>query len=92
MDENYNPKEPWVIPAYNMVDLHAGYRFSFNSFDKIKFNIRASITNVLNEVYISDAKNNSDYTQMSFSDFDAKSAEVFLGAPRRYTLSLKVTF
>jgi outer membrane receptor for Fe3+-dicitrate len=86
------PKEPWVIPAYNLIDCHAGYRFNFEGMKKVSFNLRASVTNVLNTTYISDASNNSGYIQKQFNEFDAKSAEVFFGAPRRYILSLKVTF
>ncbi|MDA3892481.1 MAG: carboxypeptidase-like regulatory domain-containing protein [Salinivirgaceae bacterium] len=86
------PKEPWIIPSYNLIDFHTGYRFKFNTLDKITFNVRASVTNVLNTMYISDAKNNSGYIQKQFNEFDAKSAEVFFGAPRRYILSLKITF
>ncbi|MBW8049977.1 MAG: TonB-dependent receptor [Cytophagales bacterium] len=86
-DENGNPKESWKIPYYSLVDFHAGYRFQFN---KVSMNLRFSVLNALNNVYISDAQNNDSYTQ-SYDDFDAKSAAVFFGLPRRYNLSLKIT-
>ncbi|MBI9067730.1 MAG: carboxypeptidase-like regulatory domain-containing protein [Salinivirgaceae bacterium] len=91
-DEDGNPIDSWIIPTYNLVDLHTGYSFSFDSFAKVKFNLRGSITNLFDVAYISDAVNNSTYTQKQFTDFDAKSAEVFFGAPRRYIVSLKMTF
>ncbi len=91
-DKDGNPHESWIIPSYNLLDLHAGYRFKFQGLNKVRFSIRGSITNLLNTTYISDAKNNSNYIQKTYADFDAKSAEVFFGAPRRYTLSLQITF
>jgi hypothetical protein len=92
MDDDGKPVEPWVIPAYNLVDLHAGYRFKIKPINFMSFNIGLSVSNLLNTMYISDAKNNSSYIQIQPNNFDAASAEVFLGAPRRISLSLKITF
>ena len=89
-DELGNPVESWRIPAYALVDLHAGYRFRINNLDKLAFTVRFDVLNVLNSVYISDAKNNDTYIQRSFSSFDARSASVFMGANRRFIISLKI--
>ena len=48
--------------------------------------------NILDKVYVSDAKNNDTYIQRAFNTFDARSASVFMGAPRQITASLKITF
>ncbi len=89
-DELGNPVESWRIPAYTLVDFHAGYRFKISSLDKLAFTIRFNVLNVLNSVYVADAKNNDTYIQRNFSTFDARSASVFMGAPRRFVASLKV--
>ncbi len=91
-DAEGNPVEPWIMPNYNLIDFHTGYRFHLNPIDKVTFNLRLSVTNILNTTYISDAKNNSSYIQNQYQDFDAKSAEVFFGAPRRFILSLAMKF
>jgi outer membrane receptor protein involved in Fe transport len=49
--------------------------------------IRASILNLLDELYISDATNNS-YTQ----SFDATGASVYIGQGRRWTASVGLKF
>ena len=66
-----------------------GYGFSFK---KTKFDLRASVLNLLDEVYISDADNNDSYTGQAFNDFDARSAAVFFGMGRRWNISLQMTF
>ena len=87
-----HPVDSWKVPNYTLVDFHAGYRFSIPSIKKMHFNVRLNILNVLDELYISDATNNDSYIQLPKSDFDAKSASVFFGPPRYYSLSFKVTF
>ncbi len=82
-------RESWKIPAYKLVDLHCGYKFKLS--DKNKLDIRLSILNLLDEMYISDAKNNDSYSSV-YSDFDAKSASVFFGLGRRINLSARFSF
>ena len=74
-------RESWRMPAYSLLDLHAGY--SFNVW-KVKLGISGSVLNVLDTIYISDAMNGNDY--------DAASALVFLGTGRRFVTSLKITY
>ncbi|MCH8318201.1 MAG: TonB-dependent receptor, partial [Bacteroidetes bacterium] len=82
-------RESWRIPNYYLVDIHAGYRFKVKS---IPFNLRMSVLNVTDVIYISDAQNNETRAlYISSSDFDTKSAGVFFGLGRRYNLSLKIT-
>ena len=82
-------RESWKIPSYQLLDLHAGYKFKLS--EKNKLDIRLSILNLLDEIYISDAQNNDPYNA-NFQDFDAKSAGVFFGLGRRVNLSAKFTF
>ncbi len=82
-------RESWKIPAYQLVDLHCGYKFKLS--DKNKLDIRFSVLNLLDEIYISDAQNNDPYNA-NYQDFDAKSAGVFFGLGRRFNLSAKFSF
>ena len=82
-------RESWKIPAYQLVDLHCGYKFKLS--DKNKLDIRFSVLNILDEMYISDAQNNDHYNA-NYQDFDAKSAGVFFGLGRRFNLSAKFSF
>ena len=91
-DELGNPVESWRIPAYALFDFHTGYRFKLNPLDKLGFTVKFNVLNVLNTVYISDATNNDTYIQRPFNTFDARSASVFMGAGRQFTVSLKIMF
>ena len=82
-------RESWKIPSYQLLDLHAGYKFKLS--EKNKLDIRLSVLNLLDEIYISDAQNNDPYNA-NFQDFDAKSAGVFFGLGRRFNLSAKFSF
>jgi len=82
-------RESWVIPAYQLVDLHAGYKFKL--WDNNKLDVKFSVLNLFNEIYISDAQNNDPYNA-NYQDFDAKSAGVFFGLGRRFSLSAKFNF
>ena len=82
-------RESWKIPAYQLIDLHAGYKFKlwYNN----KLDLRLSVLNLLDEIYISDAQNNDPYNA-NYQDFDAKSASVFFGLGRRVNISANFTF
>jgi len=82
--------ESWVIPAYQLIDLHCGYKFKLS--DNHKLDIKLSVLNLLDEMYISDAQNNDAFNSPSYSDFDAKSASVFFGLGRRLNLSARLNF
>ena len=58
----------------------------------MKIDIRASILNALDKEYISDARNNDQYTGQTTDSFDAQSAAVFFGPGRRFNTSVKFTF
>jgi len=87
-DEEGNPKQSWKIPNYYVVDFHAGYSWWVK---KVGFQVRGSVINALDNVFITDAQNNDPYLTHS-STFDANSAGVFMGMGRRFNLSLKISF
>jgi len=88
-DENGNPHDSWQIPVYYLVDLNAGYRFTFKNF---KLDIRASVLNLFDMVYVSDAQNNDSYMPNQLNNFDASSASVFFGMGRRFNVSLAISY
>ena len=88
MDQNGNPRDSWELPMYYLVDLNAGYRFSFSKF---KLDIRASVLNLLDREYISDALNNDSYSTKT-TDFNAASAGVFFGVGRTFNVSIALSY
>jgi len=88
MDENGNPPDSWEMPLYYLVDLNAGYRFTFKNF---KLDLRASVLNLFDKVYISDAENNDSYSTQT-TNFDAASAGVFFGMGRTFNVSVGISY
>ncbi len=78
-------RESWQMPNYGLLDLAAGFEYKL---DKIRVNINANITNLLDKFYISDAQNNGWGPQ----NFDANSATVFVGPGRQFKIGMKLTF
>ena len=89
LNEENARTQSWPIPSYQIFDLHCGHTFS--TFQNSKLNLRLSILNLFNEIYISDAQNNDGWNA-NYSDFDAKSAGVFFGLGRRINLSVQLKF
>lgn len=85
-------RDSWRIPAYGTLELHAGYGYTIQ--EKVKLDLRASVFNVLNSHYITDAVNNDSYALYNNKNatFDASSAGVFFAQGRWFTLSLTATY
>lgn len=77
-------RQSWRLPAYYLFDIHAGWTIKLK---KVDVTLNASMLNVLDQTYISDADNNA-YSQT----FDATGAAVHIGMGRRWTASVGVTF
>ena len=77
-------KESWQIPSYGLLSIHAGYRLRM---ENSSLNFRANVYNVLNSLYISDARNN-----FNGSNFNAGSAAVFIGQGTRFNVSVGFEF
>jgi outer membrane receptor protein involved in Fe transport len=82
------PRDSWKMPDYFLVDLNAGYRFTFKKF---KLDVRGSVLNLLDRGYISDATNNDSYSTNT-QGFDAASAGVFFGVGRTFNVSLALSY
>ena len=84
-------RESWRIPAYGTLEFHAGYGKEIRG---VRYDLRGSVFNVLNSVFITDARNNdlnALYNNKDFN-FDASSAGVFFGQGRWFNVSLSATF
>jgi hypothetical protein len=84
-------RESWEIPSYGTLELHAGYGKEING---VRWDLRGSVFNVLNSVFITDARNNdlnALYNNKAFN-FDSSSAGVFFGQGRWFNVSLSATF
>ena len=77
-------RESWKIPSYGLLSAHAGYTLRFK---KSAMAFRANVFNVLNTLYISDARNNQNG-----SGFDAASSGVFFGMGRTFNVSIGYEF
>jgi iron complex outermembrane recepter protein len=89
-DEGGNPVDPWKIPAYYLVDFHAGYNIKFYKQYKLQF--RANLINAFDKIYVSDAVDNSRNIGQSWNTHDTRSAAVYFGLGRRYTVSMAIQF
>ena len=81
---NNSGRESWEIPSYGLMSVHLGYSIKF---EKLRINIRGNVFNVLNTLYISDARNNQNG-----SSFDANSSGVFVGQGTTFNVSLGLEF
>ncbi|MFZ9682751.1 MAG: TonB-dependent receptor [Cephaloticoccus sp.] len=84
--------QPWQIPSYTVYDLHVNYNLPLD-FRKFDVSVFAHVFNLFDEVYVSDATDNSSYEAISSApSHSAQRAEVFLGLPLSYNVGVKVKF
>jgi len=80
------PKDVWVTPGYNLINFNAGTTFDVS--DDALLRLRLSVTNVLDELFIADARNNSQYAPYPYGpEGGSGMAEVFVGPPRMIRVS-----
>ncbi|NQV15311.1 TonB-dependent receptor [bacterium] len=86
-------EQSWQTPGYNKIDLHVTYDLPMK-IGGFGAQVFFHMFNALDEVYVSDALDNSQYN--AFSDdgvnHQADDAEVYLGSPRRMNMGLTVSF
>jgi outer membrane cobalamin receptor len=78
---NVTYQQPWMIPAAGVLDFHATYRFKLGDYN---CTINGVCDNMLDQEYIADATDGSDHTW--------KTAKVFYGFGRTWTVGLKLAF
>ncbi|MDE2957794.1 MAG: TonB-dependent receptor [Bacteroidota bacterium] len=81
----------WQPPGYTVLDLQAGYEFSYG---RSRNTVFVQIYNLADAIYVQDAINNSRWQAYSGNGTGAgraDDAEVFLGAPRTFSAGLRLT-
>ena len=80
----------WEAPGYSKLDLHMSYKLP-----KVKgldMTLNGHIFNVLDEVFVQDAVDNSRYNGYGSKEHLPHNAEVFLGTPRYANIGLTINF
>ena len=80
----------WEAPGYSKLDLHASYKLP--SVAGLDLTLTGHIFNALDEVFVQDAVDNSQYNAWGDKVHAAHNAEVFLGTPRYANIGLTVNF
>jgi len=89
-DDGADDAQVWKAPGYSKLDLHVAYKLpSIGGYD---MTLSAHIFNALDDVYVQDAVDNSQYNGFGDGNHLAHNAEVFLGSPRYYNVGLSVNF
>ncbi|OQY28481.1 MAG: hypothetical protein B6244_06940 [Candidatus Cloacimonetes bacterium 4572_55] len=83
-DDADDDAQPWKIPSYALMDIHAGYDLPFRLLQNMEMRPFLHIFNLLDTKYISDA---SDGKKHKSAD-----ASVFFGSPRKINAGLRITF
>ena len=83
--------QPWKVPGYGIFDLNASYDLPFE-YAGAKASVVLNVRNLLDEVYVQDATDNSKYNSFGGKTHTANSAEVYLGMPKSYNLGLRINF
>ncbi|PLX15785.1 MAG: hypothetical protein C0599_16195 [Salinivirgaceae bacterium] len=86
--------QAWQAPSYTLLDFHAGYKFDFPWYDKVKIKVGFNVLNILDTRYITAAQDNAEVNGGGIVDMDhsAAAAGVFFGPPRRFMANLAIYF
>ncbi|MCF7857707.1 MAG: TonB-dependent receptor [Candidatus Cloacimonetes bacterium] len=85
--------ESWEIPSYGVLDLHFSYKLP-TIVNGLEMEAFTHIFNVLDEIYVQDAVDNSAYNAWDKDAYPhtGSAAEVFFGLPRTFNAGVSVKF
>ena len=89
-DSDADREQVWEAPGYSKMDVHISY--DLPSIGGMNLQAFAHIFNALDDVYVQDAVDHSQYNSYGDKVHAAHNAEVFLGSPRYFNAGLSVTF
>ncbi len=89
-EDDADRAQSWQAPGYMKIDLHGYYDIPVN-LPGVKVQAFLHIFNALDEVFVQDAQDNSQYNAYD-KDHDADDAEVYLGLPRSFNAGLTFKF
>jgi outer membrane receptor for monomeric catechols len=75
------PPDAWKVPAYNLMDIYAVYRFELGQYGA---SLVGNINNLFDTEYISDARDGGNH--------DWQSSEVYYGWGRSWSITLRINF
>jgi len=90
VDGDADRAQVWKSPSYGKLDLHLSYKLP--EIAGLDMTLSGHIFNALDNVYVQDAVDNSQYNGYGDKVHAAHNAEVFLGTPRSFNLGLSVNF
>lgn len=81
----------WSVPSAYKIDLHAAYNLPLD-LKGIKLQLFAHVFNALDELYVQDATDNSEYNAYDDNGLthSADDAEVYLSTPRYFNVGVNV--
>jgi len=83
-------EQVWQAPKYSKMDVHLSY--DLPSIAGMNLQAFAHIFNALDDVYVQDAVDHSQYNSYGDKVHAAHNAEVFLGSPRYFNAGISVHF
>ena len=89
-DADADREQVWKAPGYSRMDLHATY--DLPRIGGLNLQAFAHVFNALDETYVQDAVDHSQYNSYGDKIHAAHNAEVFLGTPRYFNVGLSVNF
>ena len=90
VDGDADRAQVWKTPSYGKLDLHLSYKLP--EIGGLDMTLSGHLFNVLDDVYVQDAVDNSQYNGFGDKVHAPHNAEVFLGAPRSFNVGLAVNF
>jgi iron complex outermembrane recepter protein len=90
IDGDADRAQVWEAPGYSKLDIHASYKLPRVA--GLDMSINAHIFNALDEVFVQDAVDNSQYNGYGSKEHLAHNAEVFLGTPRYANVGISINF
>jgi hypothetical protein len=89
-DADADRDQVWQAPGYSKMDVHISY--DLPSIGGMNLQAFAHIFNALDDVYVQDAVDHSQYNSYGDKTHAAHNAEVFLGSPRYFNAGISVHF
>jgi hypothetical protein len=89
-DADADRAQVWEAPGYSRLDLHMSYKLP--KINDLDMTLTGHIFNVLDEVFVQDAVDNSQYNGYGSKQHLPHNAEVFLGTPRYANVGLTINF
>ena len=89
-DSEADREQVWQAPGYSKMDIHVSY--DLPPMGSMNFQLFAHVFNALDNLYVQDSVDHSQYNSYGDKVHAAHNAEVFLGIPRYFNAGLVLRF